>query len=312
MEYGDFDQDYHHQDQPALPPLHHVGFFGHPVYTKSSTPPATSLAIIRGVAKFQHITSFDSKNKLRIGCLIHNASVYVDPVIYRGDKTILERYSGSRLQDQVTGATKKVYQDFGNWWEDTYYVDEDMPELDPFNPDEYKDTEIMFNGVTWNELAPSSDDIVAKARATDDVMFWGAIKRYNNASERCKAGVGMSRLSQIVLPEDVVRTEASILLPNLPMKRLVRRFETSMLFQTGVMTLTVTRRRVLLLHLCLVYLRRMCSRRSELFPALLRSRATMRKRRRLSLLRATPLMMERLSVRLHLRLPPAMTKRLAS
>ncbi len=204
MDYDDVDQDDRHQDQPSLPPLHHIGFFGHPVYTKSATPPATSLAIIRGTAKFQHITSFNDKNKLRMGCLIHNASAYLDPVIYRGDKTVLERYQGSRFQDQVTGSTTKAYQDFGNWWEDTYYADEDMPELDPFNPDEYQNTEVMFNGLMWNEIAPSSNDIMAEARATDDVIFKEAIKRYNNAKERCRMGRGMSKLSQIVRPEDVV------------------------------------------------------------------------------------------------------------
>ena len=204
MDYDDVDQDYPHQEQSSLPPLHHVGFFGHRVYTKSATTPATSLAIIRGTAKFQHITSFNDKNKLRMGCLIHNASAYIDPVIYRGDKTILERYSGSRLQDQVTGSTTKAYQDLGHWWEDTYYADEDMPELDPCNADEYQDTEVMFNGIMWNETAPSSNDIVANARATDDVLFKGAIERYNDAKERCRVGVGMSRLSQIVRPEDVV------------------------------------------------------------------------------------------------------------
>ena len=139
-----------------------------------------------------------------MGCLIHNASAYLDPVIYRGDKTVLERYQGSRFQDQVTGSTTKAYQDFGNWWEDTYYADEDMPELDPFNPDEYQNTEVMFNGLMWNEIAPSSNDIMAEARATDDVIFKEAIKRYNNAKERCRMGRGMSKLSHIVRPEDVV------------------------------------------------------------------------------------------------------------
>ena len=204
MDYDEDDQEYHHHEKSVQSPVHHTGFFRQPVYTKSATPPSVSLAIIRGTARFQHITSFDDKNKLRVGCLIHNASAYIDPVIYRGDKTILGRYHGSALQDQVTGATTKAYRDFGDWWEDTYQVDEDMPELDLFDPAEYKETEIMFNGVMWNETAPSADDIVAKARASDDKMFKGALKRYNDAVERCTVGRGMSRLSQVVLPEDVV------------------------------------------------------------------------------------------------------------
>lgn len=181
------------------PPVHHLSFFGSPVYGKSDTPPSVSLAIILGRSRFLPVDNLVETGNLRIGCIVKNASSYLDPVVFRGNHEDLLCCSGTQLEERAIGACTKVYSDYGNWMRDVYSSDEDVPEIDALDEDQYHTDDLYFNGFMINSICPSHDEIFQEAVFSENCL---QDMRKQIANERRVYGVGKSRLAQSYTPED--------------------------------------------------------------------------------------------------------------
>ena len=103
---------------------HHVNYLNYPVKTKTSTSPEISLWLTNFACRRN--ASFDPLT--RQGVLVSQATKHIDPYQYTGPPEFLDVYSGTQLQNAITGYVNRVYSPRGSWqpWE---YRDEAVPML---------------------------------------------------------------------------------------------------------------------------------------------------------------------------------------
>lgn len=92
--------------------IHHFNWFGEPVYQRSSTVPADSLAIILAEPKVP-----ESTGDMRVQALFRRAWTFLDVVVValeNAQRHLLLR-RGSQLQQAVTNLTYKYYTTHGRW-----------------------------------------------------------------------------------------------------------------------------------------------------------------------------------------------------
>ena len=127
--------------------VHHYSFIGHPVMCKTSTPPATSLAIISGKPKLKEGYLLN-QDDLHRHAMLYNAMHLVDPVVYRGSADLLYDLKGTELENAVIGLVNKAYSGHGYWQGDHYDDYDDVPEYDPLNVHQYDEDEMYFNATS--------------------------------------------------------------------------------------------------------------------------------------------------------------------
>ena len=127
--------------------IHHYSFIGHPVMCKTSTPPATSLAIISGKPKLKEGYMLN-QDDLHRHAMLYNALHLVDPVVYRGSADLLCDLKGTELENAVVGLVNKAYSRHGCWQEDHYDDYDDAPEYDPLNVRQYDEDEMYLNATS--------------------------------------------------------------------------------------------------------------------------------------------------------------------
>ena len=127
--------------------VHHYSFIGHPVMCKTTTPPATSLAIISGEPKLKEGYMLNQEN-LHRHAVLYNALHLVDPVVYRGSADLLYNLKGTELENAVIGLVNKAYSGHGYWQGDHYDDYDDVPEYDPLNVHQYDEDEMYFNATS--------------------------------------------------------------------------------------------------------------------------------------------------------------------
>ncbi|KAJ6184438.1 hypothetical protein N7519_005739 [Penicillium mononematosum] len=97
--------------------IHHWNWFGCPVYNRSSTPPAVSLAVVQATPKVPK-----GRDELRVSSMMNRAIRYIDPVIVRLDsenEAILQVH-GSEMVEACGQITYTHYSLHGNWMTDDF------------------------------------------------------------------------------------------------------------------------------------------------------------------------------------------------
>ncbi|KPI35113.1 uncharacterized protein AB675_1334 [Cyphellophora attinorum] len=108
------------------PNIHHFNWRGQPVVGKTTTKPATSLAVLQAT-KQKYSLCFDGALDDRRQLLIELGLCYVDPVIFSGDQTLLTTARGTALENAAIGVTEKYYTPHGRWSWNELSEDEDRP-----------------------------------------------------------------------------------------------------------------------------------------------------------------------------------------
>lgn len=178
--------------------VHHINFFGRPVFSKTNTSPAVSIAVLKSRAKNLHITGpYD----LRKGAIMTCAMDLIDPVIYYGDPEILEKHHGTELENKCIGACEKFYSQYGWWMQDSWGLDEHRPQIDLLDPHTYSEDATVINGVT--EGFPNRTAIITQStdeRIKEDAARMAAVK--GRIARGCvKSRLGMSCISSEDLEE---------------------------------------------------------------------------------------------------------------
>ena len=102
--------------------LHHLNFFGQPVYEKSSTPPEVSLCVaVHGLRA--EAWPWESRQ----GVIYRQASNFLDPFFYEGPQEWLSTMSLGELRNRSIGYAQKVYHPHGTWICDRYEEDDIRP-----------------------------------------------------------------------------------------------------------------------------------------------------------------------------------------
>lgn len=173
--------------------IHHYSFIGDPVMCKTSTPPATSLAIISGKPKLKEGYMLN-QDDLHRHAMLYNAMHLVDPVVYRGRADLLYDLKGTELENAVIGLVNKAYSGHGYWQEDHYNDYDDVPEYDPLNVHQYDEDEMYFNATSRLEYLTQPQP---QKRADDTVNEVQRKERRRENFTRVK-----SRLSQMMSADD--------------------------------------------------------------------------------------------------------------
>lgn len=160
------DSDY--DGWPALqkivqPPLgHHLNFFGKSVPCKSDTSPAKSLAIIFSTPKPELAPNATDTNFGR-HTVLKNAFLFVDPVIYGGDRSAAALLSGSAMEDYAINETFQFYTPYGTWQDEVREPDDDHIELDTENPMHYPEDYAVVNGINSDHHQPTREGFLNDA-----------------------------------------------------------------------------------------------------------------------------------------------------
>ncbi|EXJ94371.1 hypothetical protein A1O1_02765 [Capronia coronata CBS 617.96] len=136
--------------------VHHFSFFNDPVYHKSATKPATTIAVLKSSPK--HFAMTDGRN-LRIPITVSWASRFLDPVRYTGNPAVLDALRGTKLENAVIGHCDKLYTGNGWWLYDEWSRQEEQPLLDPLNRSKYLKGHTIINGCTRG--FPTSREIIS-------------------------------------------------------------------------------------------------------------------------------------------------------
>ncbi|KAI2239273.1 hypothetical protein LOZ14_002643 [Ophidiomyces ophidiicola] len=113
------------------PGIHHFNWLGRPVSERSHTPPEVSLVVITSSPKpWMHDIS-------RAGAMMRQALTYVDPVLFKGDKSILSRFRGHALMQALRGRVCQFYTPNGTWQKDQNGHCDIEPWPDPGHPRAY-------------------------------------------------------------------------------------------------------------------------------------------------------------------------------
>lgn len=133
--------------------IHHFNWFGQPVYQRSLTAPADSLAIILVDPKVPEV-----KEDLRVQTLLRCAFTFLDPVVvsleHAPPHLLLRR--GSQLQHAATGLTSRYYTPHGQWMVDMG-PDRSKVVVDDGNVHTYIKPELAVgNGFVQSNQIPSS------------------------------------------------------------------------------------------------------------------------------------------------------------
>jgi hypothetical protein len=94
-----------------FPQTHHVNFFGVSVTHRTTTTPATSLAII--LSDKSGTLDWDTSMRKEIVC--RNSLSYLDAVVYWGEYSTFESLRGTALKEAVTSQCAKMYSSDGTW-----------------------------------------------------------------------------------------------------------------------------------------------------------------------------------------------------
>ncbi|KAL2405787.1 hypothetical protein ABEF95_005651 [Exophiala dermatitidis] len=138
--------------------IHHFSFFNQPVYDKSATKPATTIAVLKSSPK--HFATRTDSRDLRVPITVWRASHFLDPVRYTGNPEILDTLRGTALENAVLGQCDKLYTGSGWWLYDTRWArEDDVPMLDLLTTDKYLPGHTIINGCT--EGFPSSKAILS-------------------------------------------------------------------------------------------------------------------------------------------------------
>lgn len=181
------------------PRTHHFNWFGLPVHHRTTTPPSVSLAIILSDPKPY---TYD-KQEIRKHTVLRNALSYIDPILYTGPVETLYNYSGTALQEAVTGLTQKLYSPFGNHMYDLLDLDEDHPADDHMDERFYNPQHVVLNGWYFNHGMPLRSDIVDESYAAyNDLM---QARRRSSKMQGVK-----SSLSDVVNAEDHAEDNSTI------------------------------------------------------------------------------------------------------
>ena len=91
--------------------LHHESYLGQPIKHKTSTSPEISLWVTlfasRKNAPFPPFT--------REGVLASQATKFVDPYQYTGPQHLLDKFTGTKLQNEIAGYVNRIYTGEGSW-----------------------------------------------------------------------------------------------------------------------------------------------------------------------------------------------------
>jgi hypothetical protein len=139
----------------SAPTIHHFDWFGRPVFNRSATSPAESLAIILSKPK---VPEFNKS--LRISSILHRASQYVDPVVVNlaGTDDNLLHLRGSELRHAATGRVHRYLSAHGWWLDDLQSHQDPDLDLDTGNVDHYVMSNIaVANGFTYGRVRTASD-----------------------------------------------------------------------------------------------------------------------------------------------------------
>jgi len=147
----------------AQPPLgHHLNFFGKSVPCKSDTSPAKSLAVIFSTPKPELAPNATDTNFGR-HTVLKNAFLFVDPVIYGGDRSAAALLSGSAMEDYAVNETFKFYTSHGTWQNEVRQPDDDHIELDTENPRHYPEDYAIVNGINSDHYQPTREGFLNDA-----------------------------------------------------------------------------------------------------------------------------------------------------
>jgi hypothetical protein len=148
--------------------VHHFNFFGRPVYTKSATTPAATLAILKASPRRLAMKYANTPN-LRVPAIMKSATSLLDPVVYYGSTDLLDRLKGTALENAVIGRCTKVHSEFGGWSWDTWSPDEDCPVVDHLDPNAYHQSWTFANGCAGGCFPSRVDILAAGTRENEDV-----------------------------------------------------------------------------------------------------------------------------------------------
>ena len=124
--------------------VHHVNWIGEPVFSRTATTPAVSLCAILASAKKQNC---DLEINLCTTVLLQNAFHVVDSILFNCDLDLLNRFSGSSLQNAVIGLCYMFYSEYGDWRRDKYYAPkDDIPVEDTMWVPGYGGNSVELNG----------------------------------------------------------------------------------------------------------------------------------------------------------------------
>lgn len=132
---------------------HHQSFIGLPVYCKTATDPALSLAIINAMPKGA-MSQSEKNEKLHIPLLLNNAFQHVDPVIFFGRREELLGLTTAEIREKACGQVSKFYAPIGAWQFDEYDQDEDEPLQDVYAPEYCSENFTIYNGLMNNVGQP--------------------------------------------------------------------------------------------------------------------------------------------------------------
>lgn len=179
------------------PTIHHFNWFGRPVFSRSATSPAESLAIILSKPKVP-----EPSENLRISSILHRASQVVDPVVVNlaGTDDNFLNLRSSELQHAATGHVHRYLSTHG-WWLDDFQSREGPDlDLDTGNVVHYVMSDIaVANGFTRGRIRTASDWV-----QTHDEIFKSRSKprpRRRRPHAYCRSPLSQMWLASNVKPE---------------------------------------------------------------------------------------------------------------
>jgi len=144
------------------PVAHHLNFFGDSVPCKSDTSPAKCLAIIFSTPKPELAPNATDTNFGR-HTVLKNAFLFVDPIVFLGDRSVAGFLRGSTLENYGINETFKFYSSPGTWQYEVREPDDDHIELDTLDPTHYPEEYAVLNGIDWSCAQPTRESILGGA-----------------------------------------------------------------------------------------------------------------------------------------------------
>ncbi|KAK5077391.1 hypothetical protein LTR70_009846 [Exophiala xenobiotica] len=159
---SDFD-GWRKRERIAQQPVgHHLSFFGNSVPCKSDTSPAKSMAIIFSTPKPELAPNATDTNFGR-HIALKNAFLFVDPIVYVGDRSVPEFLFGSALENHAIYETFKFYSSPGTWQHEVREPDDDHIGLDTLDPTHYPEEYAVLNGIDSSCLQPTRESVLGGA-----------------------------------------------------------------------------------------------------------------------------------------------------
>jgi hypothetical protein len=202
-------EDAEARQYPQWERIHHYNWLCNPICLKSTTRPATSLAIIMSKPKTDFLIDTDATVRtLTQQTLIRRAWVWVDPVIFRGDRSVL-KLRGTNLENTAIGLTAKFYGDVGRWRYEPRDIDDDVPDTDGFDETTYEYQDVVVNGCYRDTDVPTLNVYANQARY--NLKEAESEKQMATSARRVQKPKPKSRLSQVCNMSELDKIDAPLL-----------------------------------------------------------------------------------------------------